>query len=233
MNLVTLTLVFFALFIICDVLRHFCKRSVVSKPLEQPVLPPAERPKPPEDCKLIGPYDWPLLRHRLSHREVPPQTFKNHFFIPEEGSNLIRLLPSFLGSSPSFVQARQHYFPDQRPAKCSKKPHSHRGTIVWTGNCHHCSKNTPTERFYYNVLHKGKVKLFSVGKALQAKISAYNGCLQDPVFGHDIVLVKKTKNGYPTYEMTIMDPKPLGTIVETEQIMSSTFDLNKVVDAWG
>jgi len=161
-------------------------------------VPIEERWKAPSDdephvpvCPPINAARWAEIKKATQHKEFS-ETGKDDFFIPQDGKNVIRLLPPLNG--PFHVSRRQHYCSPQsggHTIQCTKR----RDGKNWVGECPICEyynklwndssesrsrgdlgteqqliqkarQLKPVERHYYNVLVNGEVKMFSAGKAV-------------------------------------------------------------------
>ena len=151
--------------------------------------------QPEEVAQPEGPIDqarWIELKKNLKHKKFSGEnTNKDDFFVPENGKNVIRLLPPLNG--PFHISRRQHYgqFGSGNATQCGKREENKK----WAGNCPICDyynrlwkdsdesrqrgdlsteqqlttkarQLKPVERHYYNVLVNGEVKLFSAGKTV-------------------------------------------------------------------
>lgn len=215
---------------------------------------------------------WAEILKHTKHKEFV-ETGSDDFFMPENGENIIRLLPPLNGSF--HVCRRQHYI-NAGAVQCAKRKE---GTN-WVGECPICacynklwhevdqarsrgnvgfgsgsSQNLllekarqlkSVERYYYNVLVNGKVKIFSAGKHLHDQIVALIcgddqteglGDIADPVTGRKITLIKEMKgcdkSSFPDYKIIPhRETTPLGTESEVRSIMEKTYNLEAVAKRW-
>jgi len=198
--------------------------------------------------------EWNDIKEKMKHREFVGSTSKENFFMPEVGLNEFRILP-ILNSSNIHILRRQHYV-NCKVAQCGK----HFDTSIknrWSGECPLCdafengdNKSKyfkPTEKFYYNVLHNGEVKMFSAGSAVHQQIvqgivgslAEVNplGDITDPVNGRNIKMTTNmvtTSSGlsYPNHKISFCPPSSMGTKKFVEESMKSSYDLNFVAKSW-
>jgi hypothetical protein len=201
----------------------------------------------PASSRLITDNEWiEINSFRHEKRKNVGEINKESFFHPKEGVNVIRLLPSFEG--PLFVARQQHYIESNNVHQCGKK----QVLGAWLGKCPICEfynqghdylspKLKPVERFYYNILHEGQVKLISVGKNVQRQILSKSTGLDcsNLVTGRNLKLTKTMDSfsvsglKFPSYDVEFYSEKsPIGTAEFVRKVMSQVYNLDDVVKKW-
>jgi hypothetical protein len=137
-----------------------------------------------------------------------------------------------------FVMSHQHYLGGHSTVQCGT------ASTIQPSQCPICDayaktgnlKLKPTPRYYYNVLHDEKIKIWSVSESLHRRIIEL-GDISSPVWSSELEVVSYMKTypggvNFPYHEINIIDAGPLGTTEEVASIMSQAFPLEELVKSW-
>jgi len=137
-----------------------------------------------------------------------------------------------------FVMSHQHYLGGHSTVQCGT------ASTIQPSQCPICDayaktgnlKLKPIPRYYYNVWHDGKIKIWAVSESLHQRIVELD-YVSSPVYGSELEVTSsmKTYPGggiFPYHEINTIDYGPLGTTEEVASIMSQAYPLEELVKSW-
>jgi len=166
------------------------------------------------------------------------QDFLKKFFMMEEGTSVVRVLPSPEGDENEFytetaihrIDDRNHHCPRVKGQDCPVCDLYYRLWKMDADSAHDVARQIkPRKRYYMNVVDRrdGSVKILSVGMKLFGKIldcffDEDYGDITDLKKGWDFKVVKDTQGQWPNYDKS--SPKPKSTSAGTPKEMSEWMD---------
>lgn len=148
---------------------------------------------------------------------------KDDFLVLKNGTNRIKVLPPS-GGEDAFISRKQHYI-NNSAYQCGTSSGT-RCPICEFRKTYNSAKLIPTRRFYFNVLHQGKVKLLSTSETLAKKLNSHLIESKNSYDDYDIEInVGKNTHGYSVYDVNFIKNPQKSTNLKT-------FDLNEVAKQW-
>jgi len=173
--------------------------------------------------------------------------FLKKFFMMEEGTSIVRVLPPSDGDENEFyaetaihrVDDRNHHCPRVKGDDCPVCDLYYRLWKMDNDGAHDVARQIkPRKRYYMNVVDRrdGTVRILSVGMKLFGKIldvffDEDYGDLTDLKEGWDFKVVKDTQGQWPNYDKSSPKPKATsaGTAKEVAQWMDELHDIHGLV----
>jgi|TARA_R100001530_G_scaffold65909_1_gene47183 hypothetical protein len=177
--------------------------------------------------------------------------FLNNFYQVQEGTNVIRILPSASEDKEFYAETKIHRVPDNEGNIRNHHCMRHQGE-----NCPLCDtyfalwktkrkededtarQIKPRSRYYMNVVDResGEVRILSIGvilfqKIIGAMLDEDYGDITDPENGHDFKIIKVMDGKWPKYDQSQPRPKPspTGSKKEVAEWMESLHDIYALV----
>jgi len=177
--------------------------------------------------------------------------FLNNFFQVQEGTNVVRILPSPNDEAEFYAETKIHRITTDdgqvRNFHC-RRVHGEDCPLctAYFGLWKTGSKDDeatarqikPRNRYYMNIVNReaGEVKILSIGimlfqKMIGAMLDEDYGDITDLTEGHDFKIIKTMEGQWPKYDQSAPRPKssPAGSDAETAAWMDSLHDIHGLV----